>query len=45
MGVIDMMCCETKGMLADLLSKSLIIERDNMLSKALGMIANRSIAK
>lgn len=40
MGVIDMMYCETKDMLADLLTKALVKERHNILSKALGLIAN-----
>lgn len=40
MEVIDMMYCETKDMLADLLTKALVRERHNKLSKALGLIAN-----
>ncbi|GGS28486.1 hypothetical protein GCM10010252_78060 [Streptomyces aureoverticillatus] len=40
MGVIDMMYCETKDMLVDLLTKVLVKERHNILSKVLGLIVN-----
>jgi hypothetical protein len=40
MGVINMMYCEIKDMLENLLTEALIRERHTIMSKTLGFVAN-----